>query len=58
MCFAIGEWLTGLWPVLQLLTVVDRSDEAYAQAALGAGNADAYQVVETDVNGITKTESS
>jgi ATP-dependent DNA helicase len=33
----------------------DRSDEAYAQAATGEGNADGYTVVETDANGITAT---
>ncbi|KAK0744051.1 SNF2 family N-terminal domain-containing protein [Schizothecium vesticola] len=31
----------------------DRSDDAYAQAASGDGNADGYQVIETGTDGIT-----
>ncbi|CAK7211535.1 Putative ATPase [Sporothrix curviconia] len=33
----------------------DRSDEAYAQAASGQGDADAFKVIETGVNGITES---
>ncbi|KAL5594127.1 hypothetical protein BROUX41_001173 [Berkeleyomyces rouxiae] len=33
-------------------TLCDRSDEAYEKAATGSGNADAFTVVETGVNGI------
>ncbi|KAK3318178.1 SNF2 family N-terminal domain-containing protein [Apodospora peruviana] len=36
-----------------LKILCDRSDEAYVRAAVGEGNADGYQVVETGVNGIT-----
>ena len=35
-----------------LKTLCDRSDEAYARAATGEGNADAYKVIETGANGI------
>ncbi|KAK3688224.1 SNF2 family N-terminal domain-containing protein [Podospora appendiculata] len=35
-----------------LKVLCDRSDDAYARAAVGEGNADAYQVIETGANGI------
>ncbi|KAK4150158.1 SNF2 family N-terminal domain-containing protein [Chaetomidium leptoderma] len=36
-----------------LSVLCDRSDEAYERAAVGEGNADGYQVIETGANGIT-----
>ncbi|KAK3940310.1 hypothetical protein QBC46DRAFT_385829 [Diplogelasinospora grovesii] len=38
-----------------LKVLCDRSDEAYARAAEGEGNADGYKVIETGANGITTT---
>lgn len=40
-----------------LEVLCDRSDEAYAEAAVGEGNADGYKVIETGANGITAAGS-
>jgi ATP-dependent DNA helicase len=38
--------------------LLDRSDEAYARAATGAGNADGFQVVDTGADGITQIKAT
>jgi len=38
-----------------LEVLCDRSDEAYEQAAAGAGNADGWKVVETGAHGLVAT---
>lgn len=37
--------------------LLDRSDDAYARAATGAGNADGFQVVDTAADGITQIKA-
>ncbi|ETS82652.1 hypothetical protein PFICI_04528 [Pestalotiopsis fici W106-1] len=38
--------------------LLDRSDDAYARAATGAGNADGFQVVDTAADGITQIKAA